>query len=59
MVQQRLQGGSAGRIDVRATRNVILTVVSRLYMMVIETAGHGDVLIINYSLETPRALNII
>ena len=42
MVQQRLQGGSAGRIDVRATRKVILTVVSRLYMMVIETAGHGD-----------------
>ena len=43
MVQQRRQGGSAGGIDVRATRNVILTVVSRLYMMVIETAGHGDV----------------
>ena len=43
MVQQRLQGGSAGRIYVRATRKVILTVVSRLYMMVIETAGHGDV----------------
>ena len=42
-MQQRLQGGSAGRIDVRATRNVILTVVSRLYMMVIETVGHGDV----------------
>jgi len=39
MAQQGLEGVSAGRIEVLATRNIIVTVDIVLYVTVIESGG--------------------